>query len=56
MRYFITVESLWFFRKRWKVYELGHTDGDETWLASFANKYDATEYVRRVLYSEPEVK
>lgn len=39
---FAIVKRWW----RWHVYELGHTDGDGTWLATFRHRRHAEAFVR----------
>jgi len=33
------------FGRRWKVYEMGHTEGDETWIASFRYEWLALSFL-----------
>ncbi len=42
MHYFV-VKSWW--RRRWHVYRMGHTEGDHTWLASFRNEQSAVDWM-----------
>lgn len=39
------VQKVWF-RRRWKVYEMGHSLGDERWLATFRYEQAAWDYAR----------
>lgn len=39
----MVIQSFWF--KRWRVYRIGHLDGDEIWVASFRHKEDAFRFV-----------
>lgn len=41
--HFIIIKSLLF--NRWRVYAMGHTEGDRTWLATFRNAVDAAAWV-----------
>ena len=41
--HYIIIKSLLF--NRWRVYEMGHLEGDRTWLATFCNAKDAAAWV-----------
>lgn len=32
---------------RWKVYEIGHLEGDRTWVATFSTEYLARNFTVR---------
>lgn len=38
-----TVQKAWF-RNRWHVYTIGHTEGDYLWLATFRNQLAAEHW------------
>lgn len=40
--HYIIIKSL--LLNRWRVYAMGHTDGDRTWLATFRNAADAAAW------------
>lgn len=41
--------SLYF--NRWHVYRIGHTDGDQQWLATFRNKHDVDLFMKACGYT-----
>ena len=43
MMHYIIIKSRLF--SRWRVYEMGHLEGDRMWLATFRNAQDAAAWI-----------
>lgn len=49
------VTQTWF--NKWKVVEIGHTEGDETWLASFRSLVHAELFLQSLQFQpQPEAE
>lgn len=44
--HFIIIKSRLF--NRWRVYSMGHLEGDRTWLATFRNAADAAAWANAI--------
>lgn len=41
------ITRIWW-RRRWKVWQMGHTIGEETWLATFRHEAHARGFMARM--------